>query len=165
MSSNSSLMGGWDVVGRTFNEMQRTIDKVGDEPMKQCAEAYLEKLKSKMAGQEFPWTPLSASYVAYKKKKGLDSRMLIATGEYLEKLKVGKSKGTSKGASLFVGADPSDIHTPSGLSMEKIAGIMEYGSSNGNIPARPHFRPTWEEMRPVCRNMWLKVGRDFCRWR
>lgn len=164
MSDGFKETGDWETVGKTLKMLQKTFDKVGDEPLKKCGELYLNLLKSKIEGQSLPWTPLSQYYLEYKIKKGLDTRVLIATGDYLSQLKVQEVKGSSKGKQLFVGASPNDIHKPSGLSMEKIAQILEYGRADGKMPARPHFRPSWEEARPKCKAIWLSIAREI-RWK
>ena len=91
---------------------------------------------------------------------GLDTRMLIATSNYISGIEINESISVGGRMATFVGPSPSVIHV-SGLPMNVVGGIHEYGSSDGRIPARPHYRPTWEEVRNECRAIWLRHYSSF----
>lgn len=154
------LYGDWDTVGRWFTEAESTFDKFGDEPMKECAELFYERLISNIESQAFSWKPLNQMYLNRKKILGLDSRTLIATSNYISGIEIKEEGSVGGRLGVYVGPSPDKTHV-SGLSMNVIGGIHEYGTSDGRIPARPHYRPTWEEVRNDCRNIWLKHFRNF----
>lgn len=163
--SKSKLIGDWERAGRILNEKMNTFHLIGDEPLQECAELYLETLKKNIDSQALKWEPLKEEYLKRKKSLGLDTRTLISTGSYLGSLRVHEVKtGGIDKKSVFVGGSKFDKHEPSGLSMSDMGAILEYGTKDGRIPARPHYRPTWQEVLPQCRNIWLKAGRDFFRW-
>lgn len=93
------------------------------------------RLRRNLRAQVFRWVPLSEKYKKYKLKHGLDPRMLIATGEYLNSIVVRQKLD----GSVEVGIK-NKIHTPSGLPLKKLMRIHEYGTQT--IPARPWWRPT-----------------------
>lgn len=163
MPLRKGLFGDWERVGRWFNEKETTYDNWGLAPMLECAEFYIDTLKKSIKGQTFDWTPLSSAYLSKKMASGYGSNILINTGSYVDGLKVTAVKKSSKTYSVFAGASPDDIHTPSGLPMGYLGAIHEYGTRDGRIPARPHHRPTWERCRAQCRNIWLRTFRES--WR
>lgn len=154
------LYGEWDTVGRWLTEAESTFEKFGEEPMRECAELVYDRLISNIESQKFSWAPLSQAYLNRKVMLGLDTRTLIATSNYISGIEIQDSIGVGGRLAMFVGPSPGATHV-SGLSMNVIGGIHEYGTSDGRIPARPHYRPTWEECRNECRNIWLKHFRSF----
>lgn len=86
------------------------------------------------------WKPLNPKYKAWKIRKGLDPRILIAYGYYINSIKVYRSN-----KDWVVGVDPFQIHPKTGIRMKKLARYLEYGTSR--MPARPHWRPAFEHVR------------------
>jgi hypothetical protein len=98
------------------------------------------RLRASLRAQAFNWVPLSEKYKKYKAKHGLDPRMLIATGDYINAITViQRADGT-----VEVGLR-DQIHLPSGLPVKTLMRIHEYGTST--IPARPWWRPTVSKFR------------------
>ena len=109
------------------------------EELEMTADLMVEYLREVILGQKYNWRPLSEEYLEWKKEQGLDDRILIATGDYVDSIQVRKTKrGT--GVQIQVGV-PAGIHEPSGLPYRTLARIMEFGSSTRGVPARPHWRP------------------------
>lgn len=162
MPTVDGLYGDWDKVGIWLTEAEETFDKFGDVPMRECAELVHDRLISNIESQKFSWTPLTQAYLKRKSELGLDTRTLIATSNYISGIEISEDVGFGGRVGVFVGPSPGATHI-SGLSMNVIGGIHEYGTSDGRIPARPHYRPTWEECRNECRNIWLKHFRKFGR--
>lgn len=157
-----SLFGDWEKVGRWLNEKSSTYDKWGPEAMEECAKLYYKNLTEGIQNQKFDWVSLSEAYARHKQALGYPALILIATGSYLSGIKINKI--TDRGGnmkSIFVGADNEAIHEPSGLPMAYLGGIHEYGSRDGRIPARPHYRPAWELSRNDCKKIWLRHFRDY----
>lgn len=82
-----------------------------------------DQLKSHIESGSGHLTPLSANWSEYKARHGLDPRVLIATGEYLDSFTVSR-----------VG-ERTWMLSPVGH--EELAGWLEYGT--GDMPARPHW--------------------------
>lgn len=162
--SDKYLYGDWDKVGRWLNAKATTIDKFGVEPLKECAELYYDNIKKCIEEQKVEWASLNEVYLQKKIALGLDERILIATGSYLDGIIIGEVTGRMKSkVSIFVGANPQAIHAPSGLPMSYLGAIHEYGTRDGRIPARPHYRPAWLMSRNDCRNIWLRHFREYMR--
>jgi hypothetical protein len=131
-------------------EMQRVIEglpkltaKVGNQLASQIADKYLEIVKYHLEAQDLPWKPLAPEYKAWKKRKGLDTRIWIATGK-LEKL-IKKIK--VEPGNYLVGISGEKQHSKSGISAGHLAMVHEYGVPQLGIPARPRFRPSYHELR------------------
>jgi hypothetical protein len=163
MPLKKGLFGDWEKVGRYLNEKATTFDKFGIEPMLECAELYYEALTNGIRNQEFHFAPLSEAYRSRKASRGYGSLILIATGSYIEGMKISDVEERGDLKSVFVGADPNATHEPSGLPMSYLGAIHEYGTRDGRIPARPHYRPAWLKVRSQCRNIWLRHFREYAR--
>lgn len=92
--------------------------------------------------QRYKWQPLSRDYLASKERRGLDPRIYIATGFFLSNIKIWED-----GAGIHVGFEPDAVHTPSGLKLNVLARILEFGSAKARIPARPLWRPAISAIR------------------
>jgi hypothetical protein len=86
--------------------------------------------------QSIDWPPLSPGYKSYKRKKGLDPRMLIATRRLINSFIVRQDLMNLR---VIVMVDPN-AHYEGNLSVAFIDKILEYGTMDGRIPARPHWR-------------------------
>lgn len=147
------LFGDWEKVGHWFSQAESSFEKFGNDPMRECAELYKKTLISNIEGQSLAFAPLSQAYLARKAALGLDTRILIAKSSYIGSIEIREMGSFGGRMAMYVGPNESTHY--SGLPMTAIASIHEYGASNG-IPARPHYRPTWEQVRSQCRNIWLK---------
>lgn len=106
---------------------------------KKFADELVKEAKSIIRKQSFKWKPLTDKYAKYKKRKGLDHRILVATRDYLN-----NGIGTWKqDGFIFAGPLPG-IHKPSGLTYKYLARIHEFGTET--IPARPLWRPLHSRM-------------------
>lgn len=84
--------------------------------------------------QRDKWAPLSAPYLAYKRKHGLSLKTWEATGELMENLIYKKS-------SRVVGFDNRKVHSGSRSKYLVIARSIEYGQLG--VHPRPLFRPIY----------------------
>lgn len=123
-----------------FTAIRKAVQEVGIKEARSILSKELEKLadeiKLALLRQTLDLAPLSPKYLAWKKRKGLDHRILIATGHYVSSIKVKR-----KNNQWEVGV-PDGFHPTAGMTYEKLARIHEYGSKKMHIPARPHWRPT-----------------------
>jgi hypothetical protein len=74
--------------------------------------------------------------------EGLDERIMIATGDYLESIGIVEIV-RGGGVQVRVGL-PDEIATESGLTYDQLARVHEFGSRKMKIPARPHWRPIFK---------------------
>lgn len=108
-------------------------------------------LTSRIKLQAFSnWPPLSPQYKAYKAKRGLDPRTLIARMDYLRAIRV-RHQRTQKGDDEYTVGLPQQARHYSGLTYNQLAAVHEYGSKDRRVPARPHWRPTirkFQDLQP-----------------
>ena len=105
-------------------------------------------LKDVITSQRYKWKPLSADYLASKKRKGLDERTYVATGFFLDSITIWEDK-----SGIHVGFEPGTIHPPSGMDIAVLARILEFGSAAAQIPARPLWRPAISALRRRHKNL------------
>lgn len=92
------------------------------------------------------WPPLSVTYVRYKQRHRLSMKMWKATGLLEQSIVARKRLGY-----WYVGVDPSKRYR-NGMKVIDIARCMEYGTSR--MPARPLFRPIFEDIRKNLGSYW-----------
>lgn len=123
---------------RIFKE---SFPAVADNAMGEIAIWMSQEVKKRIRDQRFAHVPLTKPYLQYKKRVGLDSRILIATGDYVNSI-VARRRLINGELCWTVGV-PDTIHQGSGLTYTQLARIHEFGSARAHIPARPHWRPVW----------------------
>lgn len=114
----------------------KEVEKAGDVLSDRIAVKFKNELKKTILDQQYTnWAPLKESYIAYKQRKGLDPRTLIAKKSYVESIEVKKD-----GIGVRVVA-PKDGKHYSGLSYQQLGMVHEFGSVSRGIPARPAWNP------------------------
>lgn len=130
--------------------IRRSVEQVIIPAMAQQAEQEAARFQRTIRLQRFPAIrriPLSPRWAAIKRRKGLDSRTLIATGHYVKNIRVlHRFDRKARTHTWQVGAPASmRARTPENktadITLQELAGIQEFGSRN--VPARPHWRPFW----------------------
>lgn len=130
---------------RNLERLPKTVVTLTKEHTRGEADKFLEHLRNNILGQKLSLAPLSPKYKRYKELHGYDTRILISTGEYVDKLKVKEVSYGKNVQGYFVGAFEEDTHVASGQSMATIARWLEYGTYN--MPPRPHIFPSWEQFK------------------
>lgn len=131
---------------RTFHKYAK---QRGMKALKEVAQEGRDELVFGIKTQNFPsfhMTPLAPSTVARKASLGLDPRVMIATGHYVDSIKVFKEdKHTYR-----VGFDPEakavdsqGIETE--VSLNTVARAQEFGTER--IPARPHWKAAFLRLK------------------
>lgn len=123
-------------------------------------EFVLSTLKYHILAQDLNWHPLSSNT---RKREGQlgNNHVYFDTGFMYDNLRVLKVNSRSNGASFFVGANRDvNYNRETSLGRESVPlrdvlVWLEYGTSN--MPARPLFRPTWEEVKPVLIEHWKEL--------
>lgn len=109
------------------------------------AQGLAQRIRKNIIDQIYDWPGLSPSYLRWKQEQGLDTRMLIAYGYYINAIEAWE---TPRG--VKVGIRNWRMHpAPEGeavrVNMRDLGRWLEYGTYNkdGSIrmPPRPHFRP------------------------
>lgn len=100
--------------------------------------AIRDRVKGHIRDQDLEWVPLSDVTVDLK---GGSETIYVHTSSYYNKINAKVTPTSGEGMELVVTV--SGKH-PSGLSMQQLAAILEYGSST--VPARPLWRPTFAEL-------------------
>jgi hypothetical protein len=99
------------------------------------AEEFADDLRAILERQLLAWAPLSKQYKTYKRRMGLDPRILIATGRYVHAIKpIQQPNG-----SWVVGVPEEPLRAGGKYTLRDLARWLEYGTRN--MPARPHWRP------------------------
>lgn len=106
------------------------------------ASVALSKILAHIDRQDLGWKKLNVEYKYWKRLTGYSEKIYEATGDFKRKLKTKFVNNEWR-----VGAFREDRHEPSGLTMERIAGILEFGAPEAGIPARPLMRAVSQEMK------------------
>lgn len=128
-----------------------------DEFNRKEAELYRDAIKGHIDAQDMRWIALSSNYLAKKKKEGLKEGMWQATEDLYKSLEVHKD---SKGR-YYVGGSENEIHEPSGLLINKLISIHEYGNTKMNIPSRKLFRPTRDELQKTMNDRFIAYSKEY----
>jgi len=154
-----TLTGDWHKVTDRFGNIGRRLRESCGDAMSESIALVEKTVVKHIDDQDLPWPPLSEKYARYKertrsgkwrrkrRKAGLSSprrlseKMLIATGAYRNAI-------TSHKISPFegeVGVSRQEAYS-GGEKIANIGQIMEEGTRDGRIPARPHWEPSAEEV-------------------
>lgn len=91
------------------------------------------------------WPPLNVSYLKYKKINKLSLNVWEATGKLKNSITI-----FNKGNYVMIGFKNNDKYKDSGLSLNRVARFVEYGTSSPGrqgSPPRPLFRPVSVHIR------------------
>jgi len=125
-----------------IKDLPKTADQFIYEFEKAEAEVLLTMIKKHIQAQDLNWVPLKEGYARRKRRLELNPGIWIATEDLYHKLQVVEENGK-----FYIGAPAGVIHKPSGLEINKIIGILEYGTYTERIPARPLFEPSKREVK------------------
>lgn len=106
--------------------------------------------------------PLAKRTIRNKIGRDEDARKLLATGDYIEGIEVRRFDVPGIGVMWGVGMADRD-HEPSGLPLVVIAKILEGGSAKAKVPARPHWRTAWRNIKRRIREKGLEVQAEGLR--
>ena len=135
--------------------LMKRARRIGAEFERRIAFYIAEYLKKGIYRQKWKgkWKPLSPNYLSYKKKKGLDTRTLLAYHYYVRSITAYRS-----GNDWVVGTKPFQRHPKTLIPMEKLARYLEFGTRK--MPARPHWRPAFYEAQKNAGKVMKKVLKD-----
>jgi hypothetical protein len=134
-----------------MSAMQMALSGVSRE----MAEEFADDVKAILSRQLIAWVPLNREYARRKREMGMDPRILIATGRYVNSIQPIEQKDGSWVVS--VPAEPlqgSNKHT-----LKDLARWLEYGTRT--MPARPHWRPAMQIWRTKIYQVRRRVRHDI----
>lgn len=135
----SFLTGPWSQVKSWFQSVKMGLfmGRYASE-FEALAEAIKDRIQDHIRNQDLGWAPLSSATIA---KKGF-AEIYVETFTFVESV---NAKVSRKGRfSLKLKVAPEGVHGPSGLSMETLASLLEFGTSK--MPGRPLWRPVLKEV-------------------
>ena len=146
----------------TSPELMLDKDKMGIGGLgKDLAEEFADDLRMLISRQLIGWMPLSKEYKIYKRKMGLDPRILIATGRYVSSIQPVQQRD----GSWIVSVPDEPLRQGSKHTLKDLARWLEYGTQN--MPARPHWRPAkniWKtKLYQMKRRLQFNVARELKR--
>lgn len=115
------------------------------------AREIVREIKRIIRSQSLTWKPLSPSYVRRKRRLGWDSRILIATQQYINAIRawVDESQEDKDRRRVFIGVTGTHTVTINRraytVSMVDLANWLEFGTTR--MAARPHWRPVMSKFR------------------
>lgn len=167
---------GWDELLDVIKMIPALARTIAEEELDDMAEEFPEYLATHMELQTWRMAPLSPSYLAMKQRTGLDTRILLATHDYINAIKAMKPErqgetyqpgdNTSKPKTWNIGP-PEGTHEPSGLPYAALAARLEFGVSSQNLPPRPHWQRAFKQLispalfKPRMVRIGNKVDRQF----
>lgn len=111
-------------------------NKFGIEDLsRELAEEFADDLKRIIETQAFAWAPLSTGYAKRKNMLGLDPRILIATGRYVNSIQAIQQRD----GSWIVSVPDEPLQPGSKYTLKDLARWLELGTRH--MPPRAHWRP------------------------
>lgn len=148
--------------GFSFNKWINTMETTLVVECNKTALRFANKLRDSVVqnilDEKVPGKPLNEKYQAYKTKQGLDSRTLIATGQYIDAIEVWKWK-VGDLLTIQIGVRPNRVHKKpitgghrkdvkggktDSMKMVNLARMLEYGTSK--MPPRPVWGMTVNQL-------------------
>jgi len=135
--------------------MATQAQKVIEERVVPWAWAQRDEFVKRVQDQKFPAfdaVPLNPKYKAWKIAHGLDPRVMMRTGHYIQAIKVLVERPKKTRLDIWIGFRKGDraidIHgVPVPLRLNLLDRVQEEGSHNLHVPARPHWGPFQANMK------------------
>jgi len=134
------LTGDWKAVEALIKVLKNEAEIASNQALAQAGLKAEAIAKTHISKQDLNWTPLKASTVAAKVKKGQSENILVATSTYFQSITSWHTKGKA-----YVGIKKQVVEEDGSLVAD-IARTLEYGSVTRNIPERPLWQPTMAEV-------------------
>lgn len=160
---------GFEQVRQFIDNLKNDIYQIMVEPMMQVGLKGEAIAKQHLRDQDLNWKPLSPTYLKWKttKRKGkrrMSEKTLIATSSYFQSITTWADLKKA-----YIGVKRG-VNNEEGQEIANIAKIHEYGSTKRNIPARPLWQPTLEELksyvvaeRPFVKAFMIYLRRKYTR--
>jgi hypothetical protein len=153
------LTGDWNKVRELLHKLGSRIENEGQKATAESLQLIEKTVVGHIDRQDLPWKPLSRAYARYKARtrsqswrrrrlkadkqnpRGLSENILVATGAYREAI-------TSFQTSSFegeVGVSRQESYA-GGEKIANIGAVLELGTRDQTIPARPLWEPSAKEV-------------------
>lgn len=132
-----------NLIAKEMNNTKLVTDTDLDNVCKTAAEKLRLIILTHIKNQDLQWKKLTSDYIRFKERNDLYEGHWIETGELASKLKIHKSKD----GTWYVGGAEDEKHAGSGLLINHLIQIHEFGVLNRGLVARPLFRPSAKELR------------------
>jgi hypothetical protein len=141
-------------------ETEGKLEEASKEMAKDLSDKVYASVIRHIDKQDLPWRKLSERYKTFKINQGLSDKIYEATGEFKNNIVVRKEDARDV---YRIGAFSDIQHNPSGLSMSKLAAILEFGADVVGIPPRPLWRVAQAEMGAMARGETKKYVRQLAK--
>lgn len=145
--SGVNKIGDWGKVTKIVSSLKKTFEKVRLRHLTWIKDEAVSIIKAHIDAQDLNWEALSNEYRKAKQKEGFDGDIYKRTGRFIESIE-GRLVDRE---SVFVGIK-NGARSQDGEDLAMIAAVLEYGSRGKNIPARPLWEPSMEEVLELWEN-------------
>lgn len=153
----------WELITGILKVFGKSVVEMASENTKGLAIWMRNEVKSRVYNQTFDHTPLNERYLEWKKKTKLDTRILVATNDYIRLIEATPTASAESGNEAWAVGPPEGVHQPSGLRYKDLAKIHEFGSKKQRIPPRPVWRPVWSVAVRRGQGLLRNIGREAMR--
>lgn len=137
-------IGDWDKVKALVANLGNELRKSQEICLSRFALKTEAIAKTHMSTQDLGWKSLKAATVARKIRRVESENILIATSTYFQSITSWTDNETA-----YAGVK-RDVVNKEGVKVLDIAKLHEFGTKAGGIPARPLWKPTWDEALAWC---------------
>lgn len=144
----------WNKAGRLLEGFAADLPNQVEMIMMQNAEIYKNAILQLIEKGDPSWVPKSEEW---KQRSGSETLFIGETGTFYENIESRSMRRVKAGKGqirIFVGARYDIMHSPSGLTMERLAEILQNLPNEGD---RPLFGPAYERVRPVLERNFNKI--------
>lgn len=132
-------IGDWDRVEGLIGNIGREMIEARDISLKRWGLKAEQIAVRHISKQDLAWKELKPATLAEKIRKGFSENILVRTSTYFQSI-----TSWAIGNSVYAGIHQKAV-SKDGEVLADIAATHEYGSRSGNIPARPLWKPTFDE--------------------
>lgn len=143
--SSFQKTGDWDKAARLIKALHLEWEKAKDISLKRWALKAEGVSKMHISAQDLGWQALKAETISRKVKKGYSENILVQSSDYFQAITSWVIQDPDGGGTAYAGVRKS-AKNAEGEEIGMIAKVHEFGSASGTIPARPLWRPTFDEV-------------------
>jgi len=158
------LHGNWSGLTRKLENFQNDLEDTLRETIAQSGEYVESTVLGHLKNQDLNWEPLKLAYLQRKLRgkgkasRSLSEKILIATGTYFQSITTYIERFTA-----FIGVKRGVAKEADGTDILNLAEVHEFGAPAANIPARPLWKPTFDECQPKILQMFKSALRQLLR--
>lgn len=150
------LHGNWSGVIRKFDNFQSDLEETLRDTVAQSGEYVESTVLGHLKNQDLGWPPLKPAYLRHKlvgkgkASRSLSEKILIATATYFNSITTYLENFIA-----FIGVKRGVAREADGTDVLNLAEVHEFGAPRASIPARPLWKPSFDE----CQNKITKMFR------